>query len=155
MIPLGFIGWHSPLQPDPDDRIVIVLPAEAAAQRFARGVARELSFAYGEAIVAWRRDRPLPAAGPGWHAFPDHIPADGQRVEALFLDTIGWRALTVRGAMAERRFEREATARCVYQAMPPFGSFAERRPLPGHPACDDRRRWAAFAWRAVTGEDTA
>jgi len=27
MIPLGFIGWHSPLQPNPGDSIVIVLPA--------------------------------------------------------------------------------------------------------------------------------
>jgi len=153
MIPFGFIGWQSPLQPDPGEEILVVLPAEHAAQRFVRGVARELAAAWGEAIVAWRRHEPLPAAPAGWQAFPDAIPADGQRVAAMFLDTIGWRALTVRGEMAERRFDRPTCAVCVYHAGPPFGLFVDRRPLAGFAPCDDRRRWAAYAWRPAGAEE--
>ena len=153
MIPIGFIGWQSPLQPEPGDAIVIVV--QGASQRFERGLARELAQAYGDAIVAWRRDEPLPAPPetPEWRAFPDTIPEDGQRVVALFLDAIGWRALSQRGELAERRFDRPAKALCVYYAAPPFGLFVDRRPLPGSAPCDDRRRWAAYAWRPALASD--
>jgi hypothetical protein len=156
MIPFGFIGWSSPIQPDAHDAIVAYRLEPCGRHALVRGVARELAAAYGESLLAWRRDAALPALpGDGaWQRFPDVIPRHGQQVVALFLDTIGWRALGATG-MTARRYDGPSLATCVYHAALPFGVLVGRRALPGHPDCSDRLRWAAYGWREAHSVDVS
>lgn len=148
MIPLGFIDWASPLQPEAQDAIVVCRLDAAGSHAIARGVARELAAAYGQNILAWRRDAALPGlpGDGGWRRFPDEVPVHAQPVETLFLDAIGWRALSLRG-MSSRYYERPSRATCVYHAGLPFGAMVARKTLAGFPDCSDRLRWAAYGWR--------
>lgn len=146
MIPEGFVSWESPLRPEDDDHIAVL----HANHALARGVARELARLYGESIFAWRRENGFPPSldGADWRRFPDELPAAGQRVEVAFVDTIGWRALTVRG-MTARRFEPNVTGTATYRAGHPFGVFLQREAMRGLHAVDDARRWSVFAWREM------
>jgi hypothetical protein len=155
VIPAGFIDWSSPLKPELADAIVVLRVDRDGSHALARGVARDMAAAYGREIVAWRRDAALPAtpAGVAWQRFPDAIPAPRERVVARFLDTIGWRALGLAGAMGPRRYEADADAVCIYLEGMPFGALVDRRALPGQRDCGDRLRWAPYAWRKATSAD--
>lgn len=146
MIPQGFVSWQGMLRPEDGDAIVAV----GADNALMRGVARELARLHGESLLGWRRDLPLPPPpGEGtWHRFPDLTPPSDVPLLAAFVDTIGWRALTVHG-MSPRRFEPASLARCAYRGPGPFGVFVQRRPEPGFAAVDDVRRWAPYAWQPL------
>ena len=157
MIPAGFIDWSSPLQPELADAIVVLRVDERGEHSLARGVARELANSYGRDIIAWRRDEAVPVlpADPRWHRFPDEIPQPRQRVVAMFLDTIGWRALSRQGEMGARRYDGPSKAVCTYLEGLPFGNLSDRRMMPGFPDCSERLRWAPYAWRPARDEDLA
>lgn len=147
MIPEGFVSWDSPIRPADDDEIAILRGGHALA----RGVAKELARLYGESILAWRRDHGFPPTleGADWQRYPDRLPPGARRVEAAFVDTIGWRALSVRAGMTERRFEPTVIGTALFRPAHPFGVFVQRDPVKGLHPIDDARRWAAIAWREL------
>ncbi len=154
MTPLGFLDWQGAEQPATDEPILVLTGEANRFDGLARGCARELVEAYGRNILAWRRDPEMPAIPKDgrWLRFPDDLPQPGQHVIAFFLDTIGWRALSIEG-MSARRFDGPSKALCVYDRGVPFGTMIARVTMPGFPECSDAARWAPFAWRAVTTKD--
>lgn len=147
MIPEGFVSWDSPIRPPDDDEIAIL----RGGHPLARGVAKELARLYGESILAWRRENGFPPTldGADWQRYPDTRPPAAQRVEAAFVDTIGWRALTARDGMTARRFEPTVIGTALYRPGHPYGAFVQREPVKGLHPIDDARRWAVIAWREI------